>query len=60
MAALTFIIGIFAILAAIQNWDWFFTNWRAEIFVKLFGRDGARVFYAVLGAVLILMGFLLL
>jgi hypothetical protein len=60
MAAVAFITGIFVIFGAILNWDWFFTSWRAEIFVRLFGRNGARVFYGILGIGFILMGFLLL
>ena len=42
-------IGIFVIAAAIGNWEWFFSNWRARLFVKLFGRGGARVVYALIG-----------
>lgn len=38
------------IAAAVGDWDWFFENMRARLFVHLFGRDGARVFYALLGA----------
>lgn len=41
--------GVFVIAAAVLDWDWFFTNWRARFFVNLFGRDGARLFYALLG-----------
>jgi len=48
-------IGVFVIAAAIGNWEWFFSNWRAQLFVKLFGREGARVAYAAMG-----IGFLLL
>ncbi len=42
--------GVFVIAAAAFDWDWFFNNWRARFFVNLFGRDGARLFYAALGA----------
>jgi hypothetical protein len=60
MALVAFISGVLVIAAAIQNWDWFFKNWRAEVFVSLFGHDGARVFYVILGIGLILAGFSLL
>ncbi len=49
--------GIFCILAAIFNWNWFFENRKAYVFTKLFGRIGARVFYAILGVALIVLGF---
>jgi hypothetical protein len=45
--------GTLAIAASILNWDWFFENWRAAFFVKLFGRGGDRVFYASLGLAII-------
>lgn len=44
--------GVMCIAAAACDWDWFFENFRASLFVRLFGRDGARVFYALLGAFL--------
>jgi small neutral amino acid transporter SnatA (MarC family) len=49
--------GLFCIVSAIMNWDWFFNNRRAYIFVKVLGRTGARVFYGLLGAFLFVMGF---
>lgn len=51
-ALFAFACGIFVIAAAALDWDWFFNNWRARFFVDLFGRDGARLFYALLGGVL--------
>lgn len=50
MSILAFLAGAMCIAAAIGDWDWFFENMRASLFVRLFGRDGARVFYALLGA----------
>lgn len=49
--------GVLCILAAINDWDWFFDNFRARPFVRLFGRKGARWFYAILGLFLMVMGF---
>ncbi len=49
--------GLFAILGAIFNWDFFFRNTKSSLFMSLFGRNGARVFYAALGLFLIYMGF---
>lgn len=41
--------GIFVFVAAAIDWDWFFEHRKAQPFVSLFGRTGARVFYALLG-----------
>lgn len=51
-----FAIGIFTIVGAIQDWDWFMNHRRARLWVKLFGRNGARIFYMLLGVFLIAMG----
>jgi small neutral amino acid transporter SnatA (MarC family) len=48
--------GLFSIAGAVFNWDWFMNNDRAQPFVNFFGREGARVFYVVLGLVLIVLG----
>lgn len=47
--------GLFCVLASIYNWDFFFNNRRARFFVSLIGRKGARIFYAILGLVLIVI-----
>jgi hypothetical protein len=46
------------LLASAFNWDWFFNNRRAYFFVKIFGRNGARIFYVILAFVLIYLGFI--
>ena len=51
--------GIFSICGAVFDWDWFMNNRRARFFVSIFGRNGARVFYIVLGMLLIVFGILL-
>lgn len=43
-------VGVFVLVAAAINWDWFFEHRKSQLFVSLFGRTGARVFYALLGA----------
>ncbi len=48
--------GIFCIVAAALDWDWFMHNYRARLIVNIFGHDGARVFYVILGIVLIAFG----
>lgn len=51
--------GMFAIFCAVMDYDWFMNNSRAWGFVKLFGRNGARVFYILLGLFLIVMSMFL-
>ena len=50
--------GLFSVAASWFNWDWYFNNYRARLFVSLFGRNGARVAYAILGLVLVVFGVL--
>jgi hypothetical protein len=51
--------GLFSLIASICNWNFFFENRRAYLFVKLFGRNGARIFYSLLGLALIIGGFVI-
>lgn len=59
MASHYIILGIFAIagitslLAALLNWDWFFTAQNTQFVVRNVGRTRARWFYGVLGFILI-------
>lgn len=48
--------GVFAFASSLSNWDWFMGHPRAALFVKLFGRTGARVAYALVGLTLIAIG----
>lgn len=49
-------LGIFALVSAIGNFDWYFQTDGARIFVRHLGRNGARVFYFVLGLALVACG----
>lgn len=51
--------GIFSICGAVFDWDWFINHYKAQFFVTLIGREGARIFYGILGAVLVVMGALI-
>ena len=51
--------GFFSIVCAALDLDWFMNHSKAWLFVKLFGRDGARVFYILLGLAAIAMALLL-
>jgi hypothetical protein len=48
--------GLFAISVATNNWNWFFSRQKSQALVILFGRDGARVFYGVAGAAVVVLG----
>ncbi len=60
LLALIFGVGFYTIIAAYLDWDWFFRHHRARPIVGLFGRQGARVFYILLGGLLVGMGACLL
>lgn len=60
LAIFLILAGAFSIVGSLQNWDIFFNNFRARIFVQMLGRQGARVFYILLGAALLVGGVLLL
>jgi hypothetical protein len=51
-------VGLFAICGAVFDWDWFMNHYRARLFVWMFGRPGARIFYAILGTGFIILGML--
>ena len=52
--------GIFCIAGALFNWDWLMENKRSRsrYGIRLFSRDGARIFYFVIGLAIIVLGFL--
>jgi hypothetical protein len=51
--------GIFSICGAAFDWDFFINSRKARFFVSTFGRTGARVFYGVLGLVIVVLGTLI-
>jgi len=50
--------GFFSLLSSILNFEWFFNHRKTDTIVRWFGRNGARVFYAILGLSLIVCGIL--
>ena len=44
-------IGLFVMGSAIFDWNSFMTHPKARPITWLFGRNGARILYAVLGAI---------
>jgi hypothetical protein len=51
-----FAAGLFVIVAVVSDWNWFFEHPKAKFLVDAFGRNGARIFYGVLGCALLLIG----
>lgn len=49
--------GAFTIAGAALDWNLFMESRKAALWVRLFGRNGARVFYGVLGLALIAVAF---
>lgn len=49
-------LGAFSLIASAFNFEWYFQTSGAMTFVNKFGRKGARIFYALLGAALIACG----
>jgi len=52
--------GLLSIAGGFMGWDWFLDHPRARPVVRLLGREGARVFYILLGGVLIALSAALL
>ncbi len=50
--------GCFSMAGAGLNWDWFMENRRARFITTLLGHQGARIFYIILGLLLVVFGFL--
>lgn len=50
--------GLFSVVGALLDWDWFMNHYKARFLVKIMGRMGARIFYMVLGSALIVFGVL--
>ena len=55
---LIIIAGIFTIFFAFMDYDWFMNHGKAKPFVAFFGRSGARLFYIILGIVIIILGLM--
>lgn len=49
-------VGLFVTSAAVFNWEWYYQLQKARWIESLCGRGGARVFFGLLGAGLIVLG----
>ena len=50
--------GVFALCGAGFQWNWFMNHRKARFITSIAGRTGARIFYGVLGMVLVVFGTL--
>ena len=51
-------LGVFTVVAAVLDLEWYFQTSAAQTFVRWLGRTGARLFYVLLGIGLISCGVL--
>jgi hypothetical protein len=52
-------VGLFSFAGGLFNWNWFMNTRRARALVRAIRPVGARVFYMLLGIVIIVFGVLL-
>ncbi len=57
-ALIAVLFGLFTIFCAWKDWDWFMEHHKARFFVLIFGRNGARIFYGILGLLMLGLGVL--
>lgn len=57
---LAMLMGIFCAFCAYKDYNWFMENRKARLFVTLFGRTGARVFYMIFGVIIIVLGIVVM
>jgi hypothetical protein len=53
-------VGLFTVLGGALNWDLFMNSRKAQVWVKLFSYNGARIFYIVVGGSLMIFGALMI
>ena len=51
--------GLFVLAGSLFNWDWYWERRRTRVWVDLFGRTGARLFYGVVGLAVLVWGSLM-
>jgi len=50
---LFFFTGLFSAFCAVKDYDWFMNNKQVQFYIKLFGRNNMRVFYILIGLIMI-------
>lgn len=51
--------GLFSVTSAVLDWEWFMNSRKARFMSALLSRNGARIFYVILGAGIIVVGVLI-
>ena len=51
--------GLFAILAAVFNWDFYFSSRKSRMLEGLIGRTGVRIFNGVVGILLVICSIMI-
>jgi immunity protein 17 of polymorphic toxin system len=52
--------GLFSLCGALFDWNFFMQDSRTQVFTQMLGRKGARVFYFLLGAMLVILSVMML
>ncbi|MBN2137444.1 MAG: immunity 17 family protein [Sedimentisphaerales bacterium] len=58
-ALILVLAGLFAVVAAAFDWEWFLNSRKARPLVSLLSRTGARIFYCVIGLGVAVLGLLI-
>jgi len=54
MGIILVLAGVFTVVGAICNWDFFMNSFKSQFGVKLLGRNKARIFYGIVGTRIII------
>ena len=57
-AVVLILAGAYTLLGGLLNWSWFMNSRKAAWIVRIIGPQGARLFYLIVGVVLIVLGVL--
>ena len=49
-------VGLFSVCGGAFDWDFFLNSRKAQFYVSIFGRTGARIFYVILGIAFAVLG----
>ena len=50
------LVGVFTLAGSLGDWDWFMNHHKAQFFNRIWGRQGTRIFYGIIGMVITLAG----
>jgi len=52
------VIGLFSLIASIKDWNFFFGSLKTRFLISIIGRNGTRIFFGILGSIIIVVGVL--